>query len=148
MKVIKLLQKLAKIKEDQALAVARRVNAQTLETIKFQVQVNDYAKDYEKQILDSGTEGTKVAFIQDADAFREKLLASSRAMDRQIADLEVSAKKALEQAMTLKMKSQGLSKLVDKAERIEQKRKDKLEETQFEDILAARGASQTGTNNA
>jgi len=51
------------------------------------------------------------------------LLASSSAMDKQIADLRITSKITLEEAMRAKMKSQGLAKLVAKAELVEQQKK-------------------------
>jgi len=148
MKAIHLLLKIAKIKEDIAMARARNVAKQAADTLKFQGQVISYAKEYENQILEGGKTGIKVAFIQDADAFRAKLLDSSRAMDRQVMDLQRGSKSIMEEAMKAKMKSEGLSKLVDKDISNEQKKKDKSEEIQFEDLLAARSSSQTGTKNA
>jgi len=148
MKAIHLLLKIAKIKEDIAMAKARKVAKQAADTLKFQGQVMNYAKEYENQILEGGKMGTKVAFLQDADAFRAKLLESSRAMDKQVNDLQLGSKSIMEEAMKAKMKSEGLSKLVDKDMRNEQKKKEKSEEIQFEDLLSARSSAQTGTNNA
>jgi len=148
MKAIHLLLKIAKIKEDIAMAKARKVAKQAADTLKFQGQVMNYAKEYENQILEGGKIGTKVAFLQDADAFRAKLLESSRAMDKQVNDLQLGSKSIMEEAMKAKMKSEGLSKLVDKDMRNEQKKKEKSEEIQFEDLLSARSSGQTGTNNA
>jgi flagellar biosynthesis chaperone FliJ len=148
MKAIHLLLKIAKIKEDIAMAKARKVAKQAADTLKFQGQVMNYAKEYEIQILEGGKIGTKVAFLQDADAFRAKLLESSRAMDKQVNDLQLGSKSIMEEAMKAKMKSEGLSKLVDKDMRNEQKKKEKSEEIQFEDLLSARSSAQTGTNNA
>ena len=148
MKAIKLLLRLAKIKEDQAMARARRVTAQANETLQFQEQVIAYAKDYERQILEGGKSGTKVAFIQDSDAFRAKLLESSRAMDRQVRDLQNGSKGVLEEAMKAKMKSEGLTKLVQKEEQKEQKKIERAQEIQFEDLLSARTSIHSGTKNA
>ena len=148
MKAIHLLLKIAKIKEDIAMAKAREVAKQAADTLKFQGQVMNYAKEYENQILEGGKIGTKVAFLQDADAFRAKLLESSRAMDKQVNDLQLGSKSIMEEAMKAKMKSEGLSKLVEKDARNEQKKKEKSEEIQFEDLLSARSSSQTGTKNA
>ena len=130
------------------MARARRVTAQANETLQFQEQVIAYAKDYERQILEGGKSGTKVAFIQDSDAFRAKLLESSRAMDRQVRDLQIGSKGVLEEAMKAKMKSEGLTKLVQKEEQKEQKKIERAQEIQFEDLLSARTSIHSGTKNA
>jgi flagellar biosynthesis chaperone FliJ len=148
MKAIHLLLKIAKIKEDIAMAKARKVAKQAADTLKFQGQVISYAKDYENQILEGGRAGTKVAFIQDADAFRAKLLESSRSMDQQVKDLQIGSKSIMEEAMKAKMKSEGLSKLAEKDLKNEQKKREKSEEMQFEDLLSARASTRTGTENA
>jgi flagellar biosynthesis chaperone FliJ len=148
MKAIHLLLKIAKIKEDIAMAKARKVAKQAADTLKFQGQVISYAKDYENQILEGGKAGTKVAFIQDADAFRAKLLESSRSMDQQVKDLQIGSKSIMDEAMKAKMKSEGLSKLAEKDLQNEKKKKEKSEEMQFEDLLSARASTRTGTENA
>ena len=148
MKAIHLLLKIAKIKEDIAMAKARKVAQQAADTLRFQGQVISYAKDYENQILEGGRAGTKVAFIQDADAFRAKLLESSRSMDQQVKDLQIGSKSIMEEAMKAKMKSEGLSKLAEKDLKNEQKKREKSAEMQFEDLLSARASTRTGTENA
>ena len=148
MKAIHLLLKIAKIKEDIAMAKARQVAQQAADTLRFQGQVISYAKDYENQILEGGRAGTKVAFIQDADAFRAKLLESSRSMDQQVKDLQIGSKSIMEEAMKAKMKSEGLSKLAEKDLKNEQKKREKSAEMQFEDLLSARASTRTGTENA
>jgi flagellar biosynthesis chaperone FliJ len=148
MKAIHLLLKIAKIKEDIAMAKARKVAKQAADTLKFQGQVISYAKDYENQILEGGKAGTKVAFIQDADAFRAKLLESSQSMDQQVKDLQIGSKSIMDEAMKAKMKSEGLSKLAEKDLQNEKKKKEKSEEMQFEDLLSARASTRTGTENA
>ena len=148
MKAIHLLLKIAKIKEDIAMAKARKVAKQAADTLKFQGQVISYANDYENQILEGGKAGTKVAFIQDADAFRAKLLESSRSMDQQVKDLQIGSKSIMDEAMKAKMKSEGLSKLAEKDLQNEKKKKEKSEEMQFEDLLSARASTRTGTENA
>ena len=125
MKAIHLLLKIAKIKEDIAMAKARKVAKQAADTLKFQGQVISYAKDYENQILEGGKAGTKVAFIQDADAFRAKLLESSRSMDQQVKDLQIGSKSIMDEAMKAKMKSEGLSKLAEKDLQNEKKKNKK-----------------------
>jgi flagellar biosynthesis chaperone FliJ len=110
MKPIELLLRLAKIREDQAMANARRATGQVNQAQGFQKQVLDYAKDYENQIMEGAKTGTTVAFIQDANAFREKLLLSSAEITNQIKGLSMNSEQALKIAMQAKMRSQGLGK--------------------------------------
>ena len=148
MSAIELLLRLAKIREDQAMARAKRVAGQMNQTKAFKNQVLDYAKEYEIQMVDSGKTGTSVAFIQDSNAFREKLLASSLEMDGQINSLTQASEEALKVATQARMRTRGLSKLVEKKRLEERKKRAKSELNQFEDNFSARLNIQTGTKDA
>ena len=76
MSAIELLLRLAKIREDQAMARAKRVAGQVNQTKAFKNQVLEYAKEYEGQMLAATSGSLPIAFIQDVNAFREKLIQS------------------------------------------------------------------------
>lgn len=148
MKPIELLLRLAKIREDQAMARAKRASGQVNQTIAFKEQVLEYAKDYENQMLDGGKTGITVAFIQDANAFREKLIQSAVEMDGQIQGLTKSSENTLKTATQARMRTLGLTKLVDKMHQETRKKQAKAEMNQFEDNYSARMSLQTGTKDA
>ena len=108
----------------------------------------DYAKDYENQIMEGTKTGTSVAFIQDANAFREKLLLSSAEISNQIKGLSVNSEQALKVAMQAKLRSQGLGKLVAKAHLEARKKLARAELAQLEDGYMARFNRNSGTENA
>ena len=148
MNAIELLHRLAKIREDQAMARAKRVASQVNQQKAFKDQVLDYAKDYEAQLLAGGKGGSSVAFIQDANAFREKLLPSALEMDGQIQGMTKASEETLKVATLARMRTRGLSKLVDKMH-LEAKRKQaKAELSQFEDNFSARLSFKSGTKDA
>jgi flagellar biosynthesis chaperone FliJ len=148
MSAIELLLRLAKIREDQAMARAKRVAGQMNQTKAFKNQVLDYAKEYEIQILQAGKTGASVAFIQDSNAFREKLITSSLEMDTQINGLTQASEETLKVATQARMRTRGLSKLVEKKRLEERKKRAKSELNQFEDNFSARLNIQTGTKDA
>jgi len=148
MKPIELLLRLAKIREDQAMARAKRASGQVNQTIAFKEQVLEYAKDYENQMLDGGKTGITVAFIQDANAFREKLIQSAVEMDGQIQGLTKSSENTLKTATQARMRTLGLTKLVKKMHQETRKKQAKAEMNQFEDNYSARMSLQTGTKDA
>jgi flagellar export protein FliJ len=148
MKPIELLLRLAKIREDQAMARAKRASGQVNQTIAFKEQVLEYAQDYENQMLDGGKTGVTVAFIQDANAFREKLIQSAVEMDGQIQGLTKASENTLKNATQARMRTLGLTKLVDKMHQETRKKQAKAEMNQFEDNYAARMSLQTGTKDA
>ena len=148
MKPIELLLRLAKIREDQAMARAKRASGQVNQTIAFKEQVLEYAQDYENQMLEGGKTGIPVAFIQDANAFREKLIQSAVEMDGQIQGLTKASENTLKTATQARMRPLGLTKLVDKMHREVRKKQAKAEMNQFEDNYAARMNIQSGTKDA
>jgi len=148
MKPVELLLRLAKIREDQAMARAKRATGQVNQTIAFKEQVLEYAQDYENQMLEGGKTGIPVAFIQDANAFREKLIQSAVEMDGQIQGLTKASENTLKTATQARMRTLGLTKLVDKMHREVRKKQAKSEMNQFEDNYAARLNIQSGTKDA
>ena len=148
MNAIELLHRLAKIREDQAMARAKRVASQVNQQKAFKDQVLEYAKDYEAQMLAGGKGGTSVAFIQDANAFREKLLHSAIEMDGQIQGLARASEDTLKTATMARMRTRGLSKLVDKMHREAKRKQAKAELSQFEDSFSARLSFKSGTKDA
>ena len=94
MNPLELLLRLAKIREDQAMARARRATGQVNQAQTLQNQVLEYAKDYENQIMNGAKTGISVAFAQDANAFREKLIHSSIEMTSQINGLSIGSTQA------------------------------------------------------
>ena len=148
MSAIELLLRLAKIREDQAMARAKRATGQINQTKAFQNQVLEYAKEYEAQMIPDGNQSVSIAFIQDANAFREKLIQSSIEMDGQIQGLSRASEDTLKSANQARMRTRGLTKLVDKMKLEAKKKKAKAEMNMFEDNYAARASANSGTKDA
>jgi len=148
MSAIELLLRLAKIREDQAMARVKRATGEVNQTIAFKNQVLEYAKDYEVQMIAGGNQSVTVAFIQDANAFREKLIHSSIVMDGQIQGLTRASEGTLKTATEARMRTLGLTKLVDKIKLEAKKKRAKAEMNQFEDNYAARASFNSGTKDA
>ena len=148
MSAIELLLRLAKIREDQAMARAKRATGEVNQTIAFKNQVLEYAKDYELQMIAGGNQSVTVAFIQDANAFREKLIHSSIVMDGQIQGLTRASEGTLKTATEARMRTLGLTKLVDKIKLEAKRKRAKAEMNQFEDNYAARASFNSGTKDA
>jgi flagellar export protein FliJ len=148
MSAIELLLRLAKIREDQAMARAKRAAGQVNQTKAFKNQVLEYAKDYEVQMIAGGNQSVSIAFIQDANAFREKLIQSSIEIDGQIQGLSRASEDTLKTATQARMRTRGLTKLVDKMKLEARKKKAKAEMNLFEDNYAARASANSGTKDA
>ena len=148
MSAIELLLRLAKIRENQAMARAKRATGQINQTKAFQNQILEYAKEYEAQIIPDGNQSVSIAFIQDANAFREKLIQSSIEMDGQIQGLSRASEDTLKAANQARMRTRGLTKLVDKMKLEARKKKVKAEMNMFEDNYAARASANSGTKDA
>jgi len=148
MSAIEILLRLAKIREDQAMARAKRAAGQVNQSKAFKNQVLEYAKDYEIQMLAASNESVPVSFIQDANAFREKLIQSSVEMDGQIQGLSRASEETLMTATQARMRTRGLTKLVEKKRLEARQKKAKTEMNQFEDGYAARLNVGSGTKDA
>ena len=130
------------------MARAKRAAGQVNQTKAFKNQVLDYAKEYEGQMLAAANETLSVAFMQDANAFREKLVQSAVEMDGQILGLSRASEDTLAVATQARMRTRGLTKLVDKKRLEARKKKAKAEMNQFEDNYAARLSVNSGTKDA
>jgi len=130
------------------MARAKRVAGQVNQTKAFKNQVLEYAKEYEGQMLAAANETLSVAFMQDANAFREKLIQSAVEMDGQILGLSRASEDTLAVATQARMRTRGLTKLVDKKKLEARKKKAKAEMNQFEDNYAARLSVNSGTKDA
>jgi flagellar biosynthesis chaperone FliJ len=148
MSAIELLLRLAKIRENQAMARAKRAAGQINQTKDFQNQILEYAKEYEAQMIPGGNQSVSIAFIQDANAFREKLIQSSIEMDGEIKGLTRASEDTLKTANQARMRTRGLTKLVDKMKLEAKKKKAKAELNLFEDNYAARASANSGTKDA
>ena len=130
------------------MARAKRATGEVNQTIAFKNQVLEYAKDYELQMIAGGNQSVTVAFIQDANAFREKLIHSSIVMDGQIQGLSRASEGTLKTATEARMRTLGLTKLVNKIKLEAKKKRAKSEMNQFEDNYAARASVNSGTKDA
>ena len=148
MSAIELLLRLAKIREDQAMARAKRAAGQVNQTKAFKNQVLEYAKEYEGQMLTASSQSLPIAFIQDINSFREKLIQSSVEMDSQIQGLAKASEETLMTATQARMRTRGLTKLVEKKRHEARQKKTKVEMNQFEDSLAGRLNVNSGTKDA
>lgn len=148
MSAIELLLRLAKIREDQAMARAKRAAGQVNQTKAFKNQVLEYAKEYEGQMLAASSQSLPIAFIQDINSFREKLIQSSVEMDSQIQGLAKASEETLMTATQARMRTRGLTKLVEKKRHEARQKKAKVEMNQFEDSLAGRLNVNSGTKDA
>ena len=148
MSAIELLLRLAKIRENQAMARAKRATGQINQTKASQNQILEYAKEYEAQMIPGCNQSVSIAFIQDANAFREKLIQSSIEMDGEIKGLSRASEDTLKAANQARMRTRGLTKLVDKMKLEARKKKAKAEMNQFEDNYAARASANSGTKDA
>ena len=130
------------------MARAKRAAGQINQTKAFQNQVLEYAKEYEAQMIPDDNQSVSIAFIQDANAFREKLIQSSIEMDGQIQGLSRASEDTLKAANQARMRTRGLTKLVDKMKLEAKKKKAKAEMNMFEDNYAARASANSGTKDA
>ena len=99
-------------------------------------------------MLAATSDSLPIAFIQDVNAFREKLIQSSVEMDSQIRGLTRASEETLMTATQARMRTRGLTKLVEKKRHEARLKKAKAEMNQFEDNYAGRLSANSGTKDA
>ena len=130
------------------MARAKRAASQLNQTKSFKNQVLEYAKEYEEQMLAASSGSLPIAFLQDTNAFREKLIQSSVEMGSQIQGLSRASEETLMTATQARMRTRGLTKLVEKKRHEAKLKRAKSEMNQFEDNYAGRLSVNSGTKDA
>lgn len=145
---LKLLHKIAKIREDQTISQFKKYNTQLQQAESFNQQITTYVHEYERQMVETAKQGTTVGYLQDSTAFRNKLTSGAQEQQQQIDGLNFATQQAKAQAIDAKLKAQGIQKVLDKKEAETKKRRLAIERSELEDGFAARRIGGSGTEDA
>jgi len=109
--------RLAKVRQDTAMAKARRLASEFAKAKDLNEQVIQYAGQYGEAAVQSATKGVSVATLRDTMAFRARLLAGAKDQELANADLYRRFQEANREALAAKLKSQGLDRAMDRRAR-------------------------------
>ncbi len=145
---LKLLHKIAKIREDQTISQFKKYNAQLQQAEDFNRQITTYVHEYERQMVETAKQGATVAYLQDSTSFRNKLTSGAQEQQQQIDGLSFATQQAKAQAIDAKLKADGIQKVLDKKDAESKKRRMAIERSELEDGYAARRKGGSGTEDA
>ncbi len=109
-RAIKAMARLAKVRQDMAMAKAKRLASEYAKTKELNEQVIQYAREYGDAAMAMGQQGISVATLNDTLAFRGRLLAGAKEQELSTAHMHRQVQEANRAALAAKMKSQGLDR--------------------------------------
>jgi len=145
---LKLLHRIAKIREDQTVSQFKKYNAQLQQAEDFNQQITSYVQEYERQMVETAKQGATVAYLQDSTTFRNRLTAGAQEQQQQIDGLNFATQQAKQQAIEAKLRAEGIQKVIAKKEAEVQKRRQAIERSELDDAYAVRHKGGSGTEDA
>ncbi len=137
-RALQTMARLAKVKQDVAMAKAKRLASQVAKAKDLQDQVIGFAGEYGQMALDQAQAGTSVSMMQDAMAFRTRLLDGASEQALASAELNRQLKQANALAMAARMKSKGLEDAVARRKRAALREQEESEAQEIEESISAR----------
>jgi flagellar export protein FliJ len=137
-KALNLFLKISKIREERAQAQFKKLNFELKKSEQFSQQVSDYVKEYGEQMIQTAEQGVQVAFLQDSNAFRNRLENGVNEQKQQIVGMKHATEQSKEYALASQMKVQAIEKVL-KRKNAEFAHSNEVKENKvLEDSLVAR----------
>ncbi len=130
--------RLAKVRQDMAMAKARRIASEFAKAKDLNEQVVQYAGEYGDAAMQIGQQGISVALLNDTMAFRAKLLAGAKEQELATAHLYRQLQEANKVALSAKMKRQGLDRAVARRKKVAEQEEQQAEWQEIEDAFSHR----------
>ena len=111
-KALNLFLKISKIREERAQAQFKKLNFELKKSEQFSQQVSDYVKEYGEQMIQTAEQGVQVAFLQDSNAFRNRLENGVNEQKQQIVGMKNATEQSKEYALASQMKVQAIEKVL------------------------------------
>jgi len=109
---LKLFLKISKIREERAQAQFKKLNFELKKSEQFSQQVSDYVKEYGEQMIQTAEQGVQVAFLQDSNAFRNRLENGVNEQKQQIVGMKHATEQSKEFAIASQLKVQAIEKVL------------------------------------
>ena len=109
---LKLFLKISKIREERAQAQFKKLNFELKKSEQFSQQVSDYVKEYGEQMIQTAEQGVQVAFLQDSNAFRNRLENGVNEQKQQIVGMKNATEQSKEHALASQLKVQAIEKVL------------------------------------
>jgi flagellar biosynthesis chaperone FliJ len=130
--------RLAKVRQDMAMAKAKRIASEFAKNKELNEQVVQYAREYGDAAMQAGQQGISVAMLNDTLAFRGRLLESAKEQELATAHMHRQVQEANRAALAAKMKSQGLDRALARRKKEAEQAKQQAEWQEIEDTFSHR----------
>ncbi len=137
-RAIKAMARLAKVRQDMAMAKAKRLASEYAKTKELNEQVIQYAREYGDAAMTMGQQGISVATFNDTLAFRGRLLAGAKDQELATAHMHRQVEEANRAALAAKMKSQGLDRALARRKKEAEQSEQQAEWQEIEDAFSHR----------
>ena len=137
-RAIKAMARLAKVRQDMAMAKAKRLASEYAKTKELNEQVIQYAREYVDAAMAMGQQGISVATLNDTLAFRGRLLAGAKEQELSTAHMHRQVQEANRAALAAKMKSQGLDRALARRKKEAEQSEQQAEWQEIEDAFSHR----------
>ena len=135
---LKLFLKISKIREERAQAQFKKLNFELQKSEQFSQQVSDYVKEYGEQMIQTAQEGVQVAFLQDSNAFRNRLENGVNEQKQQIVGMKHATEQSKAFAVAAQVKVKAIEKVVKRKKTEFQQVQEGKENKVLEDSLVSR----------
>lgn len=109
---LKLFLKISKIREERAQAQFKKLNFELQKSEQFSQQVSDYVKEYGEQMIQTAQQGVQVAFLQDSNAFRNRLENGVNEQKQQIVGMKHATEQSKAFAVAAQVKVKAIEKVI------------------------------------
>ena len=132
--------RLAKVRQDMAMAKAKRLASEFAKAKDLNEQVVQFAGEYGEAAMAMGQGGgtVSVATLNDTLAFRARLLAGAKEQELANAHMYRHLQEANKAALSAKMKSQGLDRAVARRKKEAEQKEQQSEWQEIEDAFSHR----------
>ena len=137
-RAIKAMARLAKVRQDMAMAKAKRIASEYAKNKDLNEQVIQYAREYGDAAMKVGERGISVAMLNDTMAFRGRLLATAKEQELATAHMHRQVQEANRAALAAKMKSQGLDRALARRKKEAEQAEQQAEWQEIEDAFSHR----------
>jgi flagellar export protein FliJ len=135
---LKLFLKISKIREERAQAQFKKLNFELQKSEQFSQQVSDYVKEYGEQMIQTAQQGVQVAFLQDSNAFRNRLENGVNEQKQQIVGMKHATEQSKAFAVAAQVKVKASEKVVKRKKTEFQQVQEGKENKVLEDSLVSR----------
>jgi len=135
---LKLFLRISKIREERAQAQFKKLNFELQKSEQFSQQVSDYVKEYGEQMIQTAQQGVQVAFLQDSNAFRNRLENGVNEQKQQIVGMKNATEQSKAFAVAAQVKVKAIEKVIKRKKTEFQQIQEVKENKVLEDGLVSR----------